>query len=89
MHLLEAEFHSDERNSDAAKIAYNAAITASRTSKFVNEQGLASERAGFHYKRNGQTDLARDFFLQSRECYLAWGSQLKVDYIDNQIELLK
>mmetsp|Transcript_14825 Transcript_14825/g.35681 ORF Transcript_14825/g.35681 Transcript_14825/m.35681 type:complete len:1443 (+) Transcript_14825:88-4416(+) len=88
VHLLEAELYSWERKTEKAKHAYNAAIESSRASKFIHEQGLACELAGLHYKGIAKYDTARDFFNQARDCYEEWGSQIKVDYIADQIDML-
>lgn len=89
VHLLEAEYFSLRWKNDEAKIAYDAAIAASRSSKFIHEQGLACELAGFHYTRIEKYDTAREFFNQAKTCYNEWGSQMKVKHVTDQIVLLK
>lgn len=85
-HLLEAESYSFHGNHEEAKASYAAAILAARRSRFVHEQGLTCEMAGFHYKKMGDHNGAQDFFNQAKQCYEEWGSQMKVDSIVRQLE---
>lgn len=83
---MEAEIFSGEGEHEKAKASYAAAITSARCSRFIHEQGLACELAGFHYKRIGDYNSACDLFNQAKQCYEKWGSQLKVDSISHQLE---
>ncbi|KAL3791816.1 hypothetical protein HJC23_002447 [Cyclotella cryptica] len=67
---------------------FNRAILASRSSKFVHEEGLACELAGMHYKKRGMKSLALSFFHQAELCYKSWGSHVKVRQMVRQIELM-
>jgi len=67
---------------------FDCAILASRSSKFVHEEGLACELAGAHNKKTGNTSLALSFFQQAESCYKAWGSCVKVRHMTRQIELM-
>eukprot|EP00584_Thalassiosira_punctigera_P010333 CAMPEP_0172526094 /NCGR_PEP_ID=MMETSP1067-20121228/1094_1 /TAXON_ID=265564 ORGANISM="Thalassiosira punctigera, Strain Tpunct2005C2" /NCGR_SAMPLE_ID=MMETSP1067 /ASSEMBLY_ACC=CAM_ASM_000444 /LENGTH=1314 /DNA_ID=CAMNT_0013309531 /DNA_START=85 /DNA_END=4029 /DNA_ORIENTATION=- len=89
VHLLEAGIFSHEGRNAEAKASYAAAITSARSSRFIHEQGLACEMAGFHYKKIGDYISARAFFVQAKECYAQWGSDVKVDSITNQLEILQ
>jgi len=83
--LLVAEQQSlsdDHRN--AIKL-YDASIKSARKSGFIHEQGLACEKAGFYYKRYGAVHKALDYFKQARECYEEWGSSMKGDFIQNEL----
>jgi len=84
--LLEAEMYSFERKGPDARSSYAAAITSSRSSRYVHEQGLACELAGLHYKKRGEEQTALDFFQQAKECYVRWGSQMKVESVNQQME---
>eukprot|EP00984_Skeletonema_dohrnii_P024547 scaffold13678_cov106-Skeletonema_dohrnii-CCMP3373.AAC.2 len=64
---------------------YDASIESARKSGFIHEQGLACEKAGFYYKRYGAVHKALDYFKQARECYEEWGSSMKVDFIQNEL----
>jgi len=87
--LLEAELQSHRGNKDEARTAYAAAITSARASRFIHEQGLACECAGFHCKRVGDHNQAWDFFNQAKVCYNQWGSSMKVEFCNRQMNLLK
>ena len=66
--------------------SYAAAIRYACSSRFIHEQGLACELAGYHYKRNGDMSDARSLFEQAKKCYTDWGSQMKVDSITRALE---
>jgi len=85
VYLLEAEIFSHEGKNEEAKVSYASAITFARSSRFIHEQGLACERAGFHCKKIGDNRSAWDFFNQAKQCYVDWGSQMKVDSITRQM----
>jgi len=87
--LLEAELQSFEKRNDEAEESYAAAITTARCSRFVHEQGLACELAGQHHKKNGDIMRASGFFEQAKQCYADWGSQPKVESINEQMESLQ
>mmetsp|Transcript_13921 Transcript_13921/g.25199 ORF Transcript_13921/g.25199 Transcript_13921/m.25199 type:complete len:91 (+) Transcript_13921:1792-2064(+) len=78
--------YSFERKGPDARSSYAAAITSSRSSRYVHEQGLACELAGLHYKKRGEEQTALDFFQQAKECYVRWGSQMKVESVNQQME---
>jgi len=88
VYLLEAELASYEGRNEEAKSSYAAAILASRSSKFIHEQGLACELAGFHYKKIGDSRRAWGFFNQAKLCYAEWGSEMKVESIAQQLSML-
>ena len=80
---------SSEGKPDEAKEFYAAVITAARCSRFIHEQGLAYKPAGVHYSKIGDHRSAWTFFNHAKQCYSEWGSQMKVDSIARQLELLQ
>jgi len=88
VHLLEAEFHSFEKRNEDARKSYANAISSAESSKFVHEQGLAAERAAFHFKRLGDIEKSRENFNLAKECYAKWGSGKNVDLINAELERL-
>jgi hypothetical protein len=86
--LLKAEMHSFKNKVDVATAKYSEAVAAFSSSRYVHEQGLACELAGFHYIRIDQPETALDFFQQAKDCYTQWGSDVKVAFITQQISLL-
>ena len=83
---MEAESFSHHGRQEEAKTSYAAAIISARSSRFVHEQGLACELAGFHYKRIGDHKSAWGYFNQAKQCYADWGSQVKMDDVACQLE---
>jgi len=51
LHLLEAESFSSNGHNTLAIKSYKAAIEASKSSRFIHEQGLACELAAIHCKK--------------------------------------
>lgn len=85
---MEAEMSSYEGRNEVASSFYAAAILASRSSRFIHEQGLSCELAALHYQKIGDLRRAYTFFNQAKQCYVEWGSDVKVDSIDRQLSLL-
>ena len=88
VHLLEAENFSFQGNHEEAKASYTAAISSARCSRIINEQGLACELAAYHCKKIGDNMSSWNLFNQAKQCYVEWGSQMKVDSVTRQLELL-
>jgi hypothetical protein len=86
--LLEAEQFSHQNKNSQAHASYIAAINSARSSGFIHEQGLACELAGYHYKNVCDFNSARDFFGQAKQCYLEWGSLMKVESVSHQLDSL-
>ncbi|KAL7552242.1 hypothetical protein ACHAWF_015466 [Thalassiosira exigua] len=87
--LLEAELSSVTCTPEGASEVmntYNASIRAARASKFIHEEGLACEFAALHCLKLGQTKDALDLFSKAKTCYSEWGSNVKVESIEKQIE---
>jgi hypothetical protein len=85
---LEAELKSHEGKHKEAKASYVASISSAEASGFIHEQGLACELAGKHCKKVGDYGSARNFFNQAKVCYTEWGSQMRIDSITSQLNLL-
>ena len=86
--MLEAELKSYEGKHDEAKAYYVASINSAKASGFIHEQGLACELAGKHCKKVGDNSSARNFLNQANVCYTEWGSQMRVESIARQLNLL-
>ena len=86
--LLRAELYSIEDNKEQAKSCYEAAITSSKSSNFIHEQGLSLELAGLHHVKIGESEPALEYFRQAKECYNEWGSEMKVDSVKQHVEKL-
>eukprot|EP00581_Thalassiosira_minuscula_P014826 CAMPEP_0183723104 /NCGR_PEP_ID=MMETSP0737-20130205/14816_1 /TAXON_ID=385413 /ORGANISM="Thalassiosira miniscula, Strain CCMP1093" /LENGTH=1533 /DNA_ID=CAMNT_0025953355 /DNA_START=8 /DNA_END=4609 /DNA_ORIENTATION=- len=86
VHLLEAEIYSARGKKDEAKVSFNAAISAARSSKFTHEEGLAYELSAYHSLKLNDNKDALNLFEEARDCYKKWGSQVKVDLVTKQIK---
>ena len=85
---MEAELKSHEGKHDEAMTFYVASIKSAKASGFIHEQGLACELAGKHCIKVGDNSGAQNFFNQAKVCYTEWGSQMRVDSITCQLNLL-
>ena len=92
--LMKAELMSIDRVRGAEEM-YDAAIDAARMNGFVHEEGLACERAAHHYvncynvdKRLFLLEKSWQYFMLARNCYQKWGSKMKVNSIDRELEKL-
>jgi hypothetical protein len=89
LRLLEAEQHSVRHNHLQTFASYDASIASAKRSGFIHEQGLACEKAGFHCKRVKNNEKALEYFNQACECYEQWGSSMKVELIQKELDDLK
>ena len=87
LELLEAEQYgiTPLQNSVTALYAYDTAIASARKSKFIHEEGLACEKAGFYCKKMEDDEKAFTYFNRARECYEKWGSTVRVEYIQKEL----
>jgi hypothetical protein len=97
LYLLEAEQHAiiDESQFENRLQSisycisyYDASIACAKISKFIHEEGLACEKAGFYCKKKRDVRNALMYFHQARHCYSEWGSSMKADFIQNEINNL-
>jgi hypothetical protein len=86
LELLEAELHGLSARHREAVALYDAAIASAKTAKFINEQGLACEKAGFYYKGKLDARNAFVYFQQAHACYEEWGSRVKVEVIQRELD---
>ncbi len=89
LRVLEAEQQSlSTRHRHNAISVYNASIESAKKSGFIHEQALACERAGLHCMREKNNEKALEYFKQARECYEEWGSSMKVEFIQKELDSL-
>ncbi len=89
LHLLEAESFSSNGHNALAIKSYKAAIEASKSSRFIHEQGLACELAAIHCKKVKDFDTSLTYFQEAKACYEQWGSQPKVDAMIQHIAIIQ
>ena len=88
VYLLKAEQFSFQNRNSEAQSSYAAAINSARSSGFIHEQGLACELAGYHFKKVFDLPNAWISFDLAKQCYVEWGSQMKVDSVSRQLTSL-
>ena len=86
VYLLQAEMFSFEKKNQQAKEKYTTSISSSRC---IHEKGLACEQAGLHHQKIGDRSAALACFEQAKQCYMEWGSQMKMEAIDKVMGRLK
>mmetsp|Transcript_32408 Transcript_32408/g.58578 ORF Transcript_32408/g.58578 Transcript_32408/m.58578 type:complete len:391 (-) Transcript_32408:18-1190(-) len=79
--LLEAEEAFCYNDIDSAKSLYEKAISSAREHRFINEEALAYELAGYFFMEFGQKDVSLNFFLQAHEKYHEWGAIAKANAV--------
>ena len=72
--LVEAEFHYSMNNLSMAATCYEASIKAAHDHKFIHEEAIANELAGYFFLEDGQLEKSLSFFKQSAACYRTWGA---------------
>jgi tetratricopeptide (TPR) repeat protein len=81
--LLLAELHFVKGDYTAAEEQYKASMSSAQKHRFLHEEGLAMELLGLLYKKVGDTDSAKEMFLNARTCYEVWGATAVVMGLDN------
>ena len=79
--LLRAEGYYSSGNLEAAKAAYNSAITFARTHKAINDEALACELAAKFYFNAGDKETSLTYFQLAHAKYGAWGSVKKASQL--------
>jgi tetratricopeptide (TPR) repeat protein len=83
--LLKAECHYSNGEIAEAARSYDATISTSREHKFIHDEGLSCELAGYFYKEQGDEQKARLMFQQARDAYLNWGAKKKADTLSTYL----
>ena len=80
LQLLEAEKYYCLRDIEKAKFFYNASISSATNHKFIHEEALSCELAGYFFSEElGQADLALSYFMRAHNKYTEWGAFAKVN----------
>jgi len=85
-YLLEAEESYCNNDFDAAKTYYEKAIAAAKSHKFVHEEALACELAGYFHLELGDNEKATKHFLLAHEKYHEWGAFEKCNSLFKFVE---
>lgn len=79
--LMKAEEHYCNNDFSCAQTAYCNALVLARAHKFINDEALAYELAGYFYLSAGKTSEAIDHLICAHEKYTDWGACSKVNMI--------
>jgi hypothetical protein len=86
--LIEAELHNTMKDFDMAESCYKASIKTAREHRFIQEESIANELAGFFNLERGQRQRSHSYFKSSLLCYRKWGAFAVVkrigDFIQNE-----
>mmetsp|Transcript_2160 Transcript_2160/g.5098 ORF Transcript_2160/g.5098 Transcript_2160/m.5098 type:complete len:129 (-) Transcript_2160:24-410(-) len=75
--LLEAEAYFCIKDYNSARASYDKAIASAKKHRFVNEEALANETAGYFFMDLGRKDDCLRYMLEAHKLYHAWGAQAK------------
>jgi hypothetical protein len=67
--------------------AYDAAIKALATARFVNMEALANERAGFAFCEVNDQFRARNYFSRALQLYDEWGATAKGAWLKEKVDI--
>ena len=81
VYLLEAEEAFSNKNYELAKSLYEKAVSIARKHRFINQEALACELAGYFFLEIGEQDTAIQYFLQAHEKYHEWGAVSKCNML--------
>lgn len=79
LYLMEAEEAFCYDDTASAKSLYEKAISSAREHRFINDEALAYELAGYFFLKIDQKDVAVNYFLQAHEKYHDWGAIAKAN----------
>ena len=83
--LLQAEEQFSQMDFEAAGVLYEAAILSSKRHKFLNEEALANELAGYFYLDTGKKMKSIHYFSQAFQKYTEWGALAKASTLSKYL----
>ncbi|WP_232537301.1 AAA family ATPase [Cystobacter fuscus] len=82
--LVSAELaHLSDRGEEAMRL-YEEAIRSARKNGLVQHEGLAYEFAARFYRARGLELIADTYLREARACYVHWGAEGKVKWLDQR-----
>ena len=75
--LLKAEYHHTAGESSDAEKCYNESIASAKRHKFIHEEALGYELAGYFYKEQGDEVESEKMLKHAHEAYSKWGAMKK------------
>lgn len=79
--LLKAESHYTKGEADEAAKYYVASISSAKEHKFIHEQAIACELAGYFFREQGDERKSCEMFKQARDAYFKWGATRKANLL--------
>lgn len=79
--LLKAESYRTEKETEKAAECYEASIRSAREHRFIHEEAIACELAGYFFEDQGDKVKSRDMFQQAHNTYTKWGAVSKANSI--------
>ena len=73
-----------DKNSIKASELYDQAIKEAKKNEFLYEEALANELAAKFYLAQGKKKIARVYMEDARHCYLLWGADAKISFLDKK-----
>jgi len=86
LYLLSAEEQFCERNFEFAERYYDIAVSSAKDHKFLNEEALANEMAGYFYLETGRRKKSIRYFSEAVKCYKQWEAHAKVKSLETYLE---
>jgi len=86
--LIEAEMQITLGDNSKALEQYDEAISLSKKYGFVQEEALASERAGLYLLQQNKVDDAYEYLVQAHYSYKAWGAISKTKQLIHSYPLI-
>ena len=83
--LLQAEEQFSQMDFEAAGVLYEAAILSSKRHKFLSEEALANELAGYFYLDTGKKMKSIHYFSQAFQKYTEWGAIAKASTLSKYL----
>ncbi len=82
--LVEAELARVQGRTQDARDLFDQAIDAAQQSKYLNDEGLACERAGAFYVALNRMRVARHYLEEAYYAYQQWGAKALVQKLETQ-----
>ena len=84
--LMEAEEAFSSNDTELAKSMYEKAVSTAKKHRFINDEALACELAGYFFLERQEKELSLQYFLQAHEKYHEWGAVAKSDALHTFIQ---
>jgi len=86
VYLMEAEEAFSSDDAELAKSMYEKAVATAKKHRFINDEALACELAGYFFLGTQEKELSLQYFLQAHEKYHEWGAVAKSDALHTFIQ---